>query len=132
MRFTAVIYYSSLIVWELGMTDSPFPAVDDTETSEYEKKFRFYTAMLEHQDPARRWKAAESLARTGDPRAVGPLIQALSDEDWRVRQKTAWALGFLGDPEAIPALKRAYRDDIEGVREMITEAISMIMMKKQD
>jgi HEAT repeat protein len=88
--------------------------------------------MLEHPDPARRWKAAESLTRTGAPRAVGPLVQALSDEDWRVRQKTAWALGYLGDPEAIPALKRAYRDDIEGVREMITEAISMIMTKTQD
>jgi HEAT repeat protein len=132
MSFTAVIYYSSLIVREPVMADTPFPAVDDTETSGYEKKFRYYITMLEHQDPGRRWKAAESLARTGDPRAVGPLVHALSDEDWRVRQKTAWALGYLGDPVAIPALKRAYRDDIEGVREMITEAISMITMKAED
>jgi hypothetical protein len=105
---------------------------DDEETDEYEKKFRYYIAMLEHENPGRRWKAAESLAHMGDPRAVGPLIKALSDEDWRVRQKTAWALGYLGDPAAIPALRRAYRDDLEGVREMITEAITMITMKMQE
>ncbi len=109
---------------------NPAPvAEDDKETDGYEKKFRFYIAMLEHPDPGRRWKAAESLARLGDNRAVGPLIQALSDEDWRVRQKTAWALGYLGDPAAIPALRRAYRYDLEGVREMITEAITMITMR---
>jgi hypothetical protein len=108
------------------------PLADDEETDEYEKKFRYYIAMLEDENPGRRWKAAESLARLGDPRAVGPLIKALSDEDWRVRQKTAWALGYLGDPAAIPALRRAYRDDLEGVQEMITEAITMITMKMQE
>jgi hypothetical protein len=105
---------------------------DDEETDEYEIKFRYYIAMLEHENPGRRWKAAESLARLDDPRAVGPLIKALSDEDWRVRQKTAWALGYLGDPVAIPALRRTYRDDLEGVREMITEAITTITMKMQE
>lgn len=115
---------------KLSSENNPGPVVEeDKETDEYEKKFRFYIAMLEHSDPGRRWKAAESLARLGDNRAVGPLIQALSDEDWRVRQKTAWALGYIGDPAAIPALRRAYRDDLEGVREMITEAISMITMR---
>ncbi|MEI6292495.1 MAG: HEAT repeat domain-containing protein [Methanomicrobiales archaeon] len=114
------------------MKDTPLPAVDNVETEEYEKKFRHYISMLEDPDPGRRWKAAESLARLGDTRAVDPLIHTLSDEDWRVRQKTAWALGYLGDPAAIPALRRAYRSDLEGVREMITEAITMITMKEQD
>ncbi len=99
---------------------------DDGESEKFEKKLRYYIGMLENPDPGRRWKAAESLARTGDDRAVDPLIRALTDEDWRVRQKVAWALGYLGDPKAIPALRRAYRDDLEGVREMITEAITMI------
>jgi HEAT repeat protein len=99
------------------------------ESETYEKRFQYYVAMLESPDPGNRWKAAESLARTGDNRAVDPLISALSDEDWRVRQKAAWALGYLGDPKAIPALRRAYRDDLEGVREMITEAITMITMR---
>jgi len=72
--------------------------------------------MLEPPDPGRRWKVAESLARLEDTRAVVPLIQALSDEDWRVRQKTAWAPGYLGDPAAIPALKRANRMTLRGYR----------------
>jgi hypothetical protein len=102
---------------------------DGVESETYEKKFQYYIVMLENPDPGRRWKAVESLARTGDDRAVDPLIHSLSDEDWRVRQKAAWALGYLGDPKAIPALRRAYRDDLEGVREMITEAITMITMR---
>ena len=109
----------------------PFISEDDT-THKYEKKFRYYILMLENPDSSRRWKAAESLARLGDDRAVDPLVRALSDEDWRVRQKVAWALGYLGDPKAIPALRKAYRHDLEGVREMIAEAISMITMRMQD
>ncbi|MEI7433907.1 MAG: HEAT repeat domain-containing protein [Methanomicrobiales archaeon] len=108
------------------------PPAGEDETDEYEKKFRYYIAMLENEDSGRRWKAAESLARMGDARAVGPLIEALSDEDWRVRQKTAWALGYLGDPAAIPALRKAYRNDLDGVREMITEAITVITMGVPD
>lgn len=114
------------------MKDTPLPAADTGETEKYEDKFRYYIAMLEDPDPGRRWKAAESLARSGDTRAVDPLIRSLSDEDWRVRQKTVWALGYLGDPAAIPALRRAYRNELEGVREMIAEAITMITMKEQD
>ena len=71
-------------------------------------------------------KLRSHLRGQGTTVLVDPLIQALSDEDWRVRQKVAWALGYLGDPKAIPALRRAYRDDLEGVQEMITEAIAMI------
>ena len=114
------------------MKDTPHPAVDTVETEKHEEKLRYYIAMLEDPDPGRRWKAAESLARLGDMRAVDLLIHSLSDEDWRVRQKTAWALGYLGDPSAIPALRSAYRNDLEGVREMITEAITMITMKEQE
>jgi|WetSurMetagenome_2_1015567.scaffolds.fasta_scaffold63089_1 hypothetical protein len=108
------------------------PIGDETQIDENEKRFRYYIAMLEDPDPGRRWKAAESLARLGDDRAVGPLIETLSDEDWRVRQKTAWALGYLGDPAAIPALRNAYRNDLEGVQEMIAEAISMITARMQE
>jgi HEAT repeat protein len=105
---------------------------EDEDIDEPEKKFRYYIAMLEDPDPGRRWNAAESLARSGDTRAVTSLIQALSDEDWRVRQKVAWALGYLGDPAAIPALRKAYRNDLDGVRDMFTEAITMITSKEQD
>ena len=48
-------------------------------------------SMLTDEEPSRRWKAAEGLARLGDPRALGPLVQLLEDGDWRVRRKAACA-----------------------------------------
>jgi HEAT repeat protein len=81
---------------------------------------------LKSDDPGRRWKAAESLARLGDERGVEPLIHALSDEDWRVRLKAAWALGYLGDPRAINPIRLAMRGESEGVREIMEEAIRSI------
>lgn len=103
------------------------PVTGPDEEGKNEKRFRYFIAMLDEDDPSRRWKSIEALGRTGDTRAVDPLIRALEDEDWRVRQKAAWALGFLGDPRAIPALRRAYRGEPEGIQEMITEAIELIM-----
>jgi HEAT repeat protein len=101
------------------------PITGDTSGND-EKRFRYFAEMLADDDPSARWKAVEALARTGDLRAVDPLILRLGDDDWRVRQKTAWALGVLGDPKAIGPLRRAYRNEAEGVQEMITEAIRMI------
>ena len=73
-----------------------------------------------------RWKAAESLGRLGDPRAVQPLIDTLWDDDARVRLKAAWALGMLGDPKALGPLQRLYRMEREDARETIQEAMEMI------
>ena len=101
----------------------------DLPARKEEERFQYFIRMLTDEDVSRRWKAAEALARIGDTRAVEPLIQALSDDDWRVRQKVAWALGYLGDPRAITPLRRAYPGDLEGVQEMITEAIEMIRRK---
>jgi len=96
------------------------------ESEKQKIRLEYFVGMLGDEDPGTRWKAAESLARLGDPDALDPLILALEDEDWRVRQKAAWALGVLGDRRAIPALRRAYREDLEGVQEMILESIDRI------
>lgn len=101
----------------------------DPDRAKTEKKLEYFLLMLNDGNPGERWKAAESLARIGDGRAVDPLITALDDEDWRVRQKTAWALGYLGDPRALVPLRHALKDDLEGVQEMIREAIEMIQRK---
>jgi HEAT repeat protein len=103
------------------------PATGHEKEEKNEKRFRYFITMLDMDDPSRCWKAIEALARMGDSRAVDPVIRALADEDWRVRQKAAWALGVLGDQRAIPALRKAYRGELEGIQEMITEAIEMIM-----
>jgi len=86
-------------------------------------------SMLADEDPSRRWKAAEGLARLGDPRALGPLVQLLQDGDWRVRRKAAWALGELGDPRAVIPLRRAMLNEMDSVKEMIEEAMQTIARK---
>jgi len=85
-------------------------------------------ALLSDGEASRRWKAAEGLARLGDPRALGPLATALQDPDWRVRMKAAWALGVLGDPRAAIPLRRAMANpaEVERVKEIIGEAMQEI------
>ncbi len=102
-----------------------------SDETRYERRLAYFIAQLTSENPGDRWKAIESLARTEDPRVVEPLITMLQDEDWRVRQKAAWALGYLGDPRAIIPLRRAYKDDLEGVQEMIIEAIDMIAARRR-
>ena len=89
-------------------------------------RIEHFIAMLDDEDPSKRWRAAETLGRIRDDRAVEPLILALDDEDWRVRQKAAWALGKVGDPRALVPLRRAYRNELEGVKEIIDEAVDEI------
>ena len=91
-----------------------------------DERLGHFIAMLDEEDPSRRWKAAESLGRIRDNRAVDPLILALTDEDWRVRQKAAWALGKIGDPRALVPLRRAMMHDTEGVKEIINESLDEI------
>jgi HEAT repeats len=86
-------------------------------------------SMISEEEPSRRWKAAEGLARSGDPRALGPLVQLLRDRDWRVRRKAAWALGELGDPRAVIPLRRAMLNEMDSVKEMIEEAMQEIVRK---
>jgi len=93
---------------------------------DYQKRLKYFIQMLDEEDPSRRWKAAEALARLGDEEAVEPLILALSDEDWRVRQKAAWALGQIGDQRALVPLRRALMNEREGVKEIIMEALDRI------
>jgi HEAT repeat protein len=92
-------------------------------------RFDHYVSMLSDDDPSRRWKAAEGLARLGDPLALAPLIGALKDPDWRVRRKAAWALGVLGDPRAVIPLRRAMLNEMDSVKEMIEEAMQEIARK---
>jgi HEAT repeat protein len=99
---------------------------DEKLKPDYSDRFQHFLAMLNEDDPSQRWKAAESLGRIGDDRAVEPLIHALMDEDWRVRQKAAWALGKIGDQRALGPLRRALMHETEGVKEIINESLDEI------
>jgi HEAT repeat protein len=108
----------------MGEDSSPPPSSGD------DASLAHYLSMLENEEPSRRWKAAEGLARLGDPRGLDPLISALEDGDWRVRRKVAWALGVLGDPRAIIPLRRAMLNELDTVKEMIEEAMQEINRKR--
>lgn len=94
-----------------------------------EERLNYYSAMLSDPQADRRWKAAEGLGRLGNRRAVSILIDALDDDDWRVRQKAAWALGALGDRRAIQPLRRLMSDPSDGVQDMAQLAIEVLKKK---
>src|SRR5690348_2371981 len=58
------------------------------------------------------WQAAEALGNLGDPRAVEPLIGALSVQHWRVRCSAAQALGRLRDPRAVNTLIAVFNQSL--------------------
>jgi HEAT repeat protein len=78
----------------------------------FEKLF----ADLKADDPSVRSEAAEALGKLRDPRAVGPLIQALADPDPYVCGSAIAGLGTLGDPRAVEPLVDALVDDERRVR----------------
>lgn len=73
-------------------------------------------AGLKEKDAAKRVKAAASLARTCDARAMDPLVAALKDPEANVRIAAVEALGQLGDRAAIDPLIEAIADEDWRVR----------------
>ena len=67
--------------------------------------------------------AAEVLGKFNDTRAVGPLIQALKDEDSMVRWDAVDALGNLNDTRAVKPLIQALKDEDSEIREKATETL---------
>jgi HEAT repeat protein len=59
-------------------------------------------------------------------------MDALFDDDVRVRGKAAWALGSMGDPRAIAPLRQLYRMERPDEREIIDEAIAEINRKMSE
>jgi HEAT repeat protein len=74
-------------------------------------------AALKDEDWALREDAATLLGEFRDPRAVGPLLEALHDEDRAVRDAATGALRKIG-PAAVPALIAALQDPNGNVQEI--------------
>ena len=73
-----------------------------------------------------RERAAWALGRIRDGRLVEPLLEALSDGDWRVRAYAAWALAKSGDARAVPGLLAALQDPVWRLRAMAAYALQEI------
>ncbi|HZW32652.1 MAG TPA: HEAT repeat domain-containing protein, partial [Isosphaeraceae bacterium] len=70
--------------------------------------------------------AVWALCRIGTPEALGPLRQALTDEDEGVRLAAAHAAGLWRDAAAAPDLARLVVEDTPAVRRKAAEALGRI------
>ena len=76
--------------------------------------------LLKHPHPLERQIAVEALGGFGDERAVGPVIEAVRDDDYELRASAARALGHLGDTRAVQPLVDMLDDPEHWV---VTEAV---------
>lgn len=70
--------------------------------------------------------AAESLGKSGNPRAVLPLVEASRGEDPALRLAAAVALGRLGGTRAVGALKALRQDQNPSVRSMAAASLARL------
>lgn len=85
------------------------------------------TSQLSAGNAAEQIRAAERLSRLGDPRAVGPLIDALTGaKDLQVRIKSAEALGSLRDRHAVEPLINASHAPETQLRSAAVTALGLI------
>lgn len=83
------------------------------------------TEQLAHSTSAQpRWRAARTLAKRNEPRAVGALIRGLEhDAFWGVRAECAVALGEQRNTSALEALLAARYDADPKVRRAVASAL---------
>ena len=82
--------------------------------------------QLRSKDRMTRRRAAQKLIRSGNARAVGPLVHALEDDDSDVQVAAAEALGRIGDKQAVEPLATALKDDWDRVIAAAAEALGRI------
>lgn len=71
-------------------------------------------------------RSAWALSRQRGGLLVEPLIESLSDRDWRIRAYAAWALAYSGASRAVPALLGLLNDPNWRVRAMAAQALDGI------
>ena len=69
-----------------------------------------------------RWQATGALSKMG-PAAVSGLVDALSDEDWKVRRSACEALWAMAEPAAAPGLIKTLTDPNDVVRQAASGAL---------
>lgn len=72
--------------------------------------------------------AMNSLGAIGDPSAIRPLVELLSDCRRRVRRGAAIVLGRLGDPSVVNEIARARKKDYWFARRLYREAEQSLSM----
>ncbi|MEW5945385.1 MAG: HEAT repeat domain-containing protein, partial [bacterium] len=67
--------------------------------------------MFDETDKEVQIEVVNALNKTGDDRAVEPLITVLKEDDWELRWRAIHALGRLGDERAVEPLLEMLEDD---------------------
>ena len=70
-----------------------------------------------------RERARWVFAQTTNGRLITPLLESLSDGDWRVQAYAAWALAIAGDARAVPQLVPLVRHPVWRLRAMAAYAL---------
>ena len=68
-------------------------------------------------------RAAWALTRVMEGRLIEPLLESLSDGDWRIQAYAAWALAIANDARAVPQLILLLRHPVWRVRAMAAYAL---------
>ncbi len=76
--------------------------------------------QLRSKDSEKRWRAAEELGKSGDPRAVEPLLEALRTG---ICKEVLWALRRLNDQRALPGLVEALKSPFSSYRSLAVLAL---------
>jgi HEAT repeat protein len=87
---------------------------------------RVVLPLLDALDQDAYGDVARTLGRSGDVRAVEPLLNTLSGATYVSRQAAIEALGMLGDKRALPAFLNALNDDTASVREAAVKALDKL------
>ncbi len=85
--------------------------------------------LLEDSSADVRRTAALSLGKIAHPDGIPPLINALKDEDPKVREHSAWALGQIGpdlSDEAVNGLIHALGDNVLAVKHAVASALGWV------
>ena len=82
--------------------------------------------LLQDKVPAVRDDAVAALVSIGEP-AVEPLVEALANQDWRIRLRATEALCVLKSPTAVkPLVALLERDPDTAVRQEAARALGLI------
>lgn len=82
--------------------------------------------LLQSDEPMWRVAAASALEDVGGSEAMGPLLVALDDREWRVRARASIALGATAEPEVARAVAGLLYDPVWWVRQNAARALADI------
>lgn len=86
--------------------------------------FEYLARLADKGKPGERARAIEALGKTGQAKAVSPVLEVAYDSDAAIRMQAAGALGRLGGSKAVNALRRLLEDRNPTVKNAARQALA--------